>query len=59
MGLGVPLLGVDEAGEEEWVADEEDGRVVPGKIPDSFVRVELDGKTTRVSCCISTATLST
>ena len=39
VGLRVPLLGVDEAREEEGIADEEDGRVVPRKVPDSFVGV--------------------
>lgn len=59
VSLWVPLLGVDEAGEEEGVTDEEDGSVVPREVPYSLVGVELDGKTSRITCCVSTSTLST
>ena len=59
VSLRVPLLGVDEAGEEEWVTDEEDGSVVPREVPDSLVGVELDGEASRITCSISTPTLST
>ena len=45
----VPLLGVDEAGEEEGVTDEEDGGVVAHEVPVALLRVELDGESTGIS----------
>ena len=42
VGVGVVLLGVDEVGELQRVADEEDRRVVAGEIPIPVRRVELD-----------------
>lgn len=40
MRLRVPLLGVDEIGELEGVADEEDGSVVPNQVVDALQRLE-------------------
>ena len=48
VGGGVPLLGVDEAGEEEGVADEEDGGVVAHTVPVALLGVELDGEASRI-----------
>ena len=59
MGLRVPLLRVDEAREEEWVSDEEDGCVVARQIPETFVRVQLDCKAARIPGRVSTSTLTT
>ena len=44
VGDGVPLLGVDEAREEDRVPDEEDWGVVPDQVPVSLLGVELDGE---------------
>lgn len=49
VGRRVPLLGVDEAGEEEGVADEEDGGVVAHTVPVALLGVELDGEASRIS----------
>ena len=40
----VPLLRVDEAREEDGVADEEDGRVVAHQVPVALAGVELAGE---------------
>ena len=45
MGDRVPLLGVDEAGEEDRVPDEEDGGVVADEVPVALLGVELHGET--------------
>ena len=50
MGDRISLLGVDEAGEEERVPDEEDGRVVAHHVPVALLRVELDGKAPGKRC---------
>lgn len=47
--LGVSLLRVDEAREEDGVADEEYGGVVPDQVPDAVLGVEFDGETPRVA----------
>ena len=52
MGDGVPLLGVDEVGEHQGVADEEDGGVVAHQVPVALLGVELDGKASWVTCSI-------
>ena len=48
MGDGVPLLGVDEVGEHQGVADEEDGGVVANNVPVALLCVELHCKPARV-----------
>lgn len=53
MGDWVSLLGMDEAREEYWITDEEDGCVVADQIPVAILRVEFDGKATRVAGCVS------
>jgi len=42
--LRVALLGVNEVGELQRIANEEDGRVVANQVPDAFFRVELERK---------------
>lgn len=54
----VPLLGVDEAGEEQRVPDEEDGGVVAHQIPHALLGVELDGETARVARRVRRAALA-
>ena len=58
MGDRVPLLGVDETGEEHWVPDEEDGSVVAHQVPVALLGVKLDGEPTRVTGRIGRARLS-
>jgi len=48
MGSRVPLLGMDEAGEENWVPDEEDRGVVSDQIPNAILGVELDCKSSGI-----------
>lgn len=45
----IPLLRVDEAREEYWVPDEEDGRVVAHHVPVSIFRVELHSESSGIS----------
>jgi len=47
--LRVALLGVDEVGKLQRVADEEDRRVVAHHIPVTFLGVELEGESPGVS----------
>jgi hypothetical protein len=54
----VPLLGVDEAGEQQWVPDEEYGCVVAHQIPHTLLGVELDGKAARVARRVRRAALA-
>lgn len=58
VGGRVALLGVDEAREEDRVADEEDRRVVADQIPDSVLGVELDGESARVADGVGRAALT-
>merc|ERR1719234_2661959 len=59
VGNRVPLLGVDEVGEEYGVPDEEDGGVVAHDVPVPLLGVELHSKSTRVPGSVSRSTLST
>ena len=59
VGLWVPLLGVDEVWELDWVSDEEDWGVVANHIPVTLLSVELDGEASWVSLSISGALLAT
>lgn len=52
MGLRVSLLRMDEAGEENRVAKEENRSVVSDKIPNAVFRVELHGESTRIAGCV-------
>lgn len=56
--LRIALLAVDEAREEEWIADEEDRRVVAHQIPDAVFGVELHGEASRISHGVGTAALT-
>jgi len=49
IGVRVRLLRVDEVGELERVADEEDRRVVAHQVVVAVLGVELDGETARVA----------
>lgn len=44
MRLRVALLRVDEAGEQDGIADEEDRRVVADQVPNAVIGVELQGE---------------
>ena len=57
VGLGVPLLGVDEVGELAGVSDEEDGRVVASHVPVALLGVELDREASRVPFGVRAALL--
>ena len=52
VGVGVGLLGMDEVGELQRVADEEDRGVVPHQVVVSVLGVELDGEPPRVAHCV-------
>lgn len=43
------MIFIYEPGEEDGVADEEDGRVVAHQVPVALLRVELDGETAGVA----------
>lgn len=49
VSLGIPLLRVDEAREEDRVANEEDRRVVANQVPDALVGVEFQGEAARIA----------
>ena len=49
IGEGVVLLRVDEVGELDAIADEEDGRVVSDEVPVAVLRVDLEGEASRVA----------
>lgn len=49
VGLRIPLLCVDEGGEEEGVTDEEDGCVVADEVPVAVLSVVLHGEAARVT----------
>lgn len=59
MSHWVPLLSVDETGEEDGVSDEENWSVVADQIPVAILCVELHGKSTRIPSRISWARFST
>jgi len=52
---GIPLLGMNEAGEEDWVTDEENGRIVADQIPIALLRVIFHGKSPWVANSVGTA----
>ena len=54
----VALLRVDEVGELERVADEEDRRVVAGHVVVAFLGVELDREAARVALGVGRALLA-
>ena len=58
VGARVALLRVDEVGELERIADEEDGRVVAHQIPVALVGVELHGKAAHVTLGVGRAHLT-
>lgn len=55
----VSLLSVDEACEQQGVADEENRRVVAHQVPDSLISVELDGEPTGVPHGVGRTTFTT
>lgn len=59
MSLWVSLLGVNEAWEENWVANEEDWRVVTDDVPNAIVRVEFDCETAWVTSGVRGTAFST
>ena len=59
MGNWIPLLGVDEAGEMDWIAEEEDWGVVADQIPVSFLSVKLDGISSGITSRIRRSRLAT
>lgn len=59
VSLWISLLSVDEAREENRVADEEDGRVVADDIPNAIVGVELDSEAAGIACCVSRTAFTT
>lgn len=52
VSLRIPLLSMDKERELRWVAQEEYGSIVKHPILISLLRVNLDGKATRVASCI-------
>lgn len=59
MSLGISLLSVDEMRELCRIADEEDRSVVVHPIPDTFLRLDLHGKSTRITSGIRGSALTT
>ena len=49
VGAGIPLLGVDEVGEFQGIADEEHRGVVAHQIPVALLGVELEGEAAHVA----------
>lgn len=58
VSLRISLLRVDEAREQNWIADEEDWRVITNQIPDAIVGVEFQGKASRIASCVGRATFA-
>jgi len=58
VGDRIPLLGVDEGGEQDGVPDEEDGRVVAHQVPVALLRVELHGEAAGVADRVRAAHLA-
>lgn len=58
VGLGIPLLGVDEVREFEGVPYKEDWSIIPDHIPISILSVKLDSKATGVTGSVSRSFLS-
>ena len=59
VGLGVPLLGMDEDGELGRIPHEKDGSVVEHPVPVALFGVELEGKPTRVTSTVGGALFAT
>lgn len=59
VGLGVPLLGVDEHWELGRVTEEEDGGVVEDPVPVALRGIELEGKPSGIASTIGRALLTT
>jgi hypothetical protein len=57
--LWVSLLRVDEAWEENGIANEEDWRIVAHNVPDAIIGVELHGKASGIASCVGRATFAT
>lgn len=53
MSLGIPLLRVNEAREENWVSDEENWSIVTNNIPNTIFGVKLNSKSSWISNSIS------
>ena len=58
MCLGIALLGMDEGGKEDGVADEEDGRVVAHQVPVALLGVELEREAAWVAHRVGRAALA-
>ena len=59
MSAWIALLRVNEAWEEDWIADEEDWCVVSNQVPDAILGVVLDGKATWITDSVGTTRLAT
>lgn len=59
MRLWISLLSMNEAWEKNWIANEEDRRVVSNDIPNAVISVELDSITARIACRISGTAFTT
>lgn len=58
VGLGVPLLSVDEVRELGRVSDEENGSVVEHPVPVTLFGPELDSKATRIASGVGRSRLA-
>ena len=48
-----------DAAHQDWVPDEEDGRVVSNKIPVSILSIKLHGKSSGITDSVCTSRLTT
>ena len=55
----IPLLCMNKAWEEDRISHEEDWGVITHEIPVAIFTVELNGKATRVTSCVSRPRLTT
>lgn len=55
----IALLGVDEAGEQDRVPDEEDRRVIADQVPDAVFGVEFNSEPSRIANRVRGSGLST
>ena len=54
----ISLLCMNKGWKEYRIPDEEDGRIVTDQIPVSFIRIEFDSESTRISCRIGRSGLT-
>src|ERR1700677_3081667 len=58
VGLGMPLLRMDEIGKFVGIAHEEDWRVIADQVPVAFIGVELQCESPHIALCIRRAALA-